>query len=415
MISGILEHELFLPSLNEIDEIYLIRDIYQNRNFYLCIDEPFGFSYQYNYDFLSNQDPILNISDIGYYDQPCSDVEKTIITNLDLNWNEERACSIEMTIQNLGFSINDGKTHLDSVAEAVFNAVLGALESFVKAVKELASKVFDWIWNVIKEKINYVMKPVLDAIQKWKVSWATLFDELYVEYKATNTISKFLQNKFVNLWDSPLATAILLLMAIITVIICIITPFTITVSSLIGLVVGFITPLIASTIIGIIPTGSPIKELLNIAVNFNLITFLTVVIPSIVAPFNSKTTNTIIGTIGAIIGVFTGMLSLEFVAIGMSHNFKGLNLAKFLDLSHREQLDLVGDIIGLILTIISFATCFFNDFWVNLFGLIIAVIGFILTRIAYSPIPFIEQWADKIAAIGILSSGLQILGAMGAL
>jgi hypothetical protein len=71
-------------------------------------------------------------------------------------------------VTNLYGNVADGKTHLDSVAEAVFNAVLGALESFVKKVTELASEFFNWIWNYIKQITKPIWKPIDDAIQSAK-------------------------------------------------------------------------------------------------------------------------------------------------------------------------------------------------------------------------------------------------------
>jgi hypothetical protein len=76
-------------------------------------------------------------------------------------------------------NIADGKTHLDSVAEAVFNAVLGALESFVKAVKELASKALNWIWGMLRSLINRIMKPINEAMKSLFNSVISILLEFY--------------------------------------------------------------------------------------------------------------------------------------------------------------------------------------------------------------------------------------------
>jgi hypothetical protein len=67
-----------------------------------------------------------------------------------------------------------GKTHLDSVAEAVVKAILSALESFVKAVKELASKAFDWIWKLIKDMFDTISKPFKDGINNFLIKIANI-------------------------------------------------------------------------------------------------------------------------------------------------------------------------------------------------------------------------------------------------
>jgi hypothetical protein len=120
----------------------------------------------YNFEFLSYVDPI-SFSMMG-------NIYGTDLIELTkwgdfINFQTEFIPLGDFWITNIFDEVFfiDGKTHLDSVAEAVFNAVLGALESFVKKIAELASKALDWIWifiNKIFSKPLEIIKNLLVAL-----------------------------------------------------------------------------------------------------------------------------------------------------------------------------------------------------------------------------------------------------------
>jgi hypothetical protein len=95
---------------------------------------------------------------------------------------------IKVTVADKNGNGVKGKTHLDSVAEAVFNAVLGALESFVKAVKELAAKALTWLWNLLSAMLNKAIKPITDAIKnafkEIAIELHNIFTEISIFVKA---------------------------------------------------------------------------------------------------------------------------------------------------------------------------------------------------------------------------------------
>jgi len=72
--------------------------------------------------------------------------------------------------------VADGKTHLDSVAEAIVKAILKALEAFVKAVTELLSKLFNWVISLVYK----LFSPLIDKIKE-------------INLRIYNSLSKFIE------------------------------------------------------------------------------------------------------------------------------------------------------------------------------------------------------------------------------
>jgi hypothetical protein len=146
----------------------------------------------------------------------------------------------------------DGKTHLDSVAEAVFNAVLGALESFVKAVKELASKVFDWIWNAIKGLFKPIIEPISKAFQQFvnyilqpfKFLTAAL-DNGKLDLKKFDMLS-FSFNLFLVILFNPVSSLMEILSIILLTINTLTVPYCAIISTLVNSIVDFILPIVIS-------------------------------------------------------------------------------------------------------------------------------------------------------------------------
>ena len=227
------------------------------------IVEPGENSLNYYSEFISYEDPVISSSQ--YTSLEFVPFETTVAVNFDIDLSSHFDFGndiIILVIEENG-NIVDGKTHLDSVCEGVVKAILAALESFVKAVKELASKAFNWIWNMIKDKINSVangfrqaIKPMLELIIK---TYNSMIDSV---------LGANFHNSILGAFTGPWMDILMVLQIVLMAIYIIITILSSGIGAFImTLVQNFIVDLIIQLILGaakyLIPqvpgvTGSPL-------------------------------------------------------------------------------------------------------------------------------------------------------------
>ncbi|RLF04688.1 MAG: hypothetical protein DRJ64_06600, partial [Thermoprotei archaeon] len=132
-----------------------------------------------------------------------------------------------------------GETHLDSVVQGIIKAILAALLAFIKAVMELASKVFEWIWDFIRGLLDPVVKVVSDAM-------SSIFKMLIT---AVSNFLDTLEDGGEGLFDqiNNMMLIILALGIVVITISLVVRPFLDIVGSIIVTALAFVTPIILST------------------------------------------------------------------------------------------------------------------------------------------------------------------------
>jgi hypothetical protein len=70
--------------------------------------------------------------------------------------------NINVTVEDRNGNGNWTTTHIDGLVEGVIKALVSAFMAFVEAVKELASALFDWIWQFIRS----ILKPIEDGFYR---------------------------------------------------------------------------------------------------------------------------------------------------------------------------------------------------------------------------------------------------------
>jgi len=218
------------------------------------IVEPGDNSLNYYSEFISYEDPVL--SSPQYTSLEFVPFETTVAVNFDIDLSSQFDFGndiIILVIEEHG-NIVDGKTHLDSVAEAVVKAILSALVAFVKAVTELVSKALDWIWKLIssifKGPIDNIAKMIEKEVNKILTFISNLLS-IFLRPITLNTLYEFLFGPIqllFTLFSSPLYLIIFILVTVLTGVSLIIAPFLGIVQILMNLAIDFILPIILNAV-----------------------------------------------------------------------------------------------------------------------------------------------------------------------
>ncbi len=138
--------------------------------------------------------------------------------------------------------------HVDGAAQKALSAIVGALEKIGKAVKEMASEAFNWIWGVIEGMLNTVLRPIKNAMKDFVQSIAEI-----VAKHCLNTNFALAATLFVDLiLGSTLYFGLNGLFTTLKAIEIIAKPFTGTVSGIVSSAKEFIKPMIMGAIKGAI-------------------------------------------------------------------------------------------------------------------------------------------------------------------
>ena len=195
---------------------------------------------------------------------------------------------------------------MDSVAEAVIKAILAALEAFVKAVKELASKALDWIWDMMSKFIDVVFQPLINAINTFVQGFSDrllkiIQDEM--EEEGSSNIFE-LVNYFVT---SPFVFVIMIIPIVLLVLEGIITPFTFGTTTLILAAIGFLVPIIISALGGMTGPSFDVKKGAAISKLSGFISFFAKDIQ--ITIHTSKESEEIANNVGAWVGILSVLIA----------------------------------------------------------------------------------------------------------
>jgi len=200
------------------------------------------------------------------------ELDKFFISGFDAN----------ITVSDVNANGAYNTIHVDSVLETVVKAIISAIVSFVKAIADAISKVFEWIWGVIKGMLDIVFAPIITAITSW---FNSILER--IKYYQTHSSAEGLANDIaLLLFGGGVFLAVFALVLVLTVINTLTKVFTfggadLLLDAAIPIITGIIVgSLVVATVLTLATGAESFKDLIppevnsGIFVSFNLFDFI---------------------------------------------------------------------------------------------------------------------------------------------
>ncbi|MEM4307859.1 MAG: hypothetical protein QXU48_02190 [Thermoplasmata archaeon] len=149
------------------------------------------------------------------------------------------------------------------IADALANLwqmLVSGLQEVWNAVEKAVNAIVEWVKESIKSMMETVFAPAISALDNWKANLGNAFDDLSTSFFVTGDVPESIKMRVSDLLFGAFFNILLLVGTLILIIGYIITPFTVGIDTILGIVISFVSQLILTQILqGISSKGQTVS------------------------------------------------------------------------------------------------------------------------------------------------------------